>query len=149
MLQWDKVHRVKSLISCSIPRVTDLLGYVCDTHCSSSSGHGTPSGHRPQGAESKGHQQSLNLDQTDQTIRIPEAQAGAENFISRKYHFPLPSNLAENTAPRGRKAILQNGARALWEQRIRGGKAWFVSIYLWVRESRKPRGKKRRTQRVF
>ena len=55
-----------------------------DTCCSSSGDHKTSSGHRYHEAESKGLQQSLHL---DQSIKIPEGQAGAENFISKRHHF--------------------------------------------------------------
>ena len=100
---------------------------ISDTHCSSSSGRRTPSGHRPHGAESKGHQQSLNLDQSDQGIKIPEIQAEAENFISRKHHFlsgairlRIQLQEKEDHSPKVQRTYV----KALAEHRIPRGEMW-------------------------
>ena len=82
--QYDKTLQRRSFCPLEAFQGHGCIRNTNDTCCSSSSDHKTSSGHRHHGAESKRLQQSLHL---DQSIKIPEGQAGAENFISKRHHF--------------------------------------------------------------
>lgn len=67
-------------------------------HCFSSSSHRTHPGDRHQGAESKGHQQSLNLDRSDQNIKFPKGIGWTWELHFQEILSPPWSKQAKTTA---------------------------------------------------